>query len=153
MILQRRQKYTTEDLRRIPGAGLSLISRVSAVKTRRKGRFAAEWWAWPNNLHFLSLASLSMIGGFVADQTSWGIWLLVTCLITPSVQPYHECSHDAAICSQGAVSLHINHAQQHLQISLWGWSTSPLLSFEPPLLDIWKAIPTFANIMFFFLTF
>lgn len=85
-----------------------------------------------------------VLGGVVADQTFRGTWLSVTGLITPSVDCCLEVSaHDGVIYSQGGASLHINHAQEHLQISPSSWSASPLFSFEPSLLHIWKAIPAF----------
>lgn len=91
-----------------------------------------------------SLMSASRLVVLWLTRPFRGTWLPVTGLITPSVDRYLERSaHDGVIYSQGGASLHINHAQEHLQISLWSWSDSPLFSFEPSLLHIWKAIPTF----------
>lgn len=147
LLLQRQQKYTTE--------GLQQVYQSSPVWAQEKQGEKADLLLSKDLDPTSSTSWVSdfsvMLGGFVADQTFSGTWLPVTGLITLSVDRYLERSaHDGVIYSHGGASLHINHAQEHLQIALSSWSASSLFSFEPSLLHIWKAIPTFlCNISFY----
>lgn len=134
------RKYTTEDLQQVYQSSPVWAQEKQGEKA---DLLLSEDLDPTSSTSWVSDFSV-MLGGFVADQTFRGTWLPVTGLITPSVDRYLERSaHDGVIYLQGGASLHINHAEEHPQIALSSWSASPLFSFEPSLLHIWKAILTF----------